>query len=206
MQDFDENNITDALIDRFTNTPDPRLKTIMNSPVYHLHDFVRDVGLTSDECWFAIDFLTRTGQICSSKRQEFILLSDTLGISMLVDAMNHRIPEGATATPVLGPFYVKNPPEFQQGFDISRNLPGEKLFVQANVWSAADGPLANAVIDVWQSDTDRFYDVQRDDLHQPTLRGWFRADSQGRLYFWSILPSPYPIPNDGPVGPRISIS
>jgi hydroxyquinol 1,2-dioxygenase len=110
--------------------------------VHHLHDFVRDVELTFDECCFAIDFLTRTGQICSSKRQEFILLSDTLGISMLVEAMNHRI-----------------------------------LFVQANVWSAADGPLANAVIDVWQSDTDRFYDVQRDDLHQPTLRGRFRADS-----------------------------
>jgi len=107
---------------------------------------------------------------------------------------------------VLGPFYVENPPEFPQDFDISRNLPGGKLFVQANVWSAADGPLANAVIDVWESDTAGFYDVQRDDLHQPTLRGRFRANSQGRLYFWSILPSPYPISNDGPVGPRFSIS
>jgi hydroxyquinol 1,2-dioxygenase len=204
MRDFDERNITDAVIDRFKNTPDPRLKTIMNSLVRHLHDFVRDVELTFDEWCFAVDFLTRTGQICNSKRQEFILLSDTLGISMLVDAVNHRMPEGATATTVLGPFYVENPPEFPQGFDISRHLNGEKLFVQAKVSSAAGRPLANALIDVWQSDTDGFYDVQRADLNEPTLRGRFRADSHGRLYFWSILPSPYPIPHDGPVGEMLA--
>jgi hydroxyquinol 1,2-dioxygenase len=204
MRDFDEKNITRAVIDRFKNTPDPRLKTIMTSLVDHLHDFVRDVELTFDEWYFAIDFLTRTGQISSSSRQEFILLSDTLGISMLVDAINHRMPAGATATTVQGPFYVENPPEFPQGFDISRGLKGEKLFVQANVSSAGDGPLADAVIDVWQSDTDGFYDVQRRDLNEPTLRARFRADSKGRLYFWSILPSPYPIPNDGPVGQMLA--
>jgi hydroxyquinol 1,2-dioxygenase len=204
MRDFDEKNITRAVIDRFKNTPDPRLKTIMTSLVDHLHDFVRDVELTFDEWYFAIDFLTRTGQISSSSRQEFILLSDTLGISMLVDAINHRMPAGATATTVQGPFYVENPPEFPQGFDISRGLKGEKLFVQANVSSAGDGPLADAVIDVWQSDTDGFYDVQRRDLSEPTLRARFRADSKGRLYFWSILPSPYPIPNDGPVGQMLA--
>jgi hydroxyquinol 1,2-dioxygenase len=204
MRDFDEKNITRAVIDRFKNTPDPRLKTIMTSLVDHLHDFVRDVELTFDEWYFAIDFLTRTGQISSSSRQEFILLSDTLGISMLVDAINHRMPAGATATTVQGPFYVENPPEFPRGFDISRGLKGEKLFVQANVSSAGDGPLADAVIDVWQSDTDGFYDVQRRDLNEPTLRARFRADSKGRLYFWSILPSPYPIPNDGPVGQMLA--
>jgi len=204
MRDFDEKNITRAVIDRFKNTPDPRLKTIMTSLVDHLHDFVRDVELTFDEWYFAIDFLTHTGQISSRSRQEFILLSDTLGISMLVDAINHRMPAGATATTVQGPFYVENPPEFPQGFDISRGLKGEKLFVQANVSSAGDGPLADAVIDVWQSDTDGFYDVQRPDLSEPTLRARFRADSQGRLHFWSILPSPYPIPNDGPVGQMLA--
>jgi hydroxyquinol 1,2-dioxygenase len=99
---------------------------------------------------------------------------------------------------------VENPPEFPRGFDISRGLKGEKLFVQANVSSAGDGPLADAVIDVWQSDTDGFYDVQRPDLSEPTLRARFRADSKGRLYFWSILPSPYPIPNDGPVGQMLA--
>ncbi|HVB33557.1 MAG TPA: intradiol ring-cleavage dioxygenase [Patescibacteria group bacterium] len=200
MRDFDEHNITDAVIDRIRNTPDPRLKTIMTHLVRHLHDFVREVDLTFDEWLYAVRFLTRTGQICSDSRQEFVLLSDTLGISMLVDAINHRMPEGATATTVLGPFYVDNPPEFPLGFDISRGLKGERLFVQADVRSASGGPLENVVVDVWQSDTDGYYDVQRPDLTEPTLRGRFRPDSQGRFHFWSILPSPYPIANDGPVG------
>lgn len=204
MRDFDEKNITDAVIDRFKNAPDPRLKTIMIRLVHHLHNFVRDVELTIDEWYFAIDYLTRTGQICSNTRQEFILLSDTLGISMLVDAINHRRQEGATATTVVGPFYVENPPEFPLGFDISRNLKGEKLFVQGTVSSASGGALANAVVDIWQSDTDGYYDVQRADLNEPTLRGRLRADSQGRFHFWSILPSPYPIPHDGPVGQMLA--
>ena len=200
MQNFDERNITDAVIERFQNTPDPRLKKIMTSLVKHVHDFVRDVELTTDEWNFAIDYLTRTGQMCSKVRQEFILLSDTLGVSMLVDAVNHRMPEGATQTTVLGPFYVENPPEFPLGADVSRNLKGEKLFVEGTVSSAGGGPLAGAVIDIWQSDTDGYYDVQRSDLSEPTLRGRLHSDAQGRFYFWSILPSPYPIPHDGPVG------
>jgi len=200
MRDFDEHNITDAVIDRFKDTPDTRLKTVMDSLVRHLHNFVREVDLTFDEWIYAIQFLTRTGQICSDSRQEFVLLSDTLGVSMLVDAINHRMPEGATATTVLGPFYVENPPEFPLGFDISRGLKGETLFVQGDVSSASGAPLKDVLIDVWQSDTDGYYDVQRSDLNEPTLRGRFRPDSQGRFHFWSILPSPYPIPNDGPVG------
>ena len=204
MRDFDESNITDAVIDRFKDTPNPRLKTVIDSLVRHLHDFVRDVDLTFDEWLYAVDFLTRTGQICSKSRQEFVLLSDTLGISMLVDAINHRMPKGATATTVLGPFYVENPPEFPQGFDISRGQKGETLFVQGDVCSASGGPLKNVVVDVWQSDTDGYYDVQRSDLDEPTLRGRFRADSQGRFNFWSILPSPYPIPYDGPVGQMLA--
>jgi len=200
MRDFDEKNITEAVVDRFQSTPDPRLKTIMTSLVRHLHDFVRDVELTTDEWYVAIDFLTRTGQICSSTRQEFILLSDTLGVSMLVDAVNHRMPKGATETTVQGPFYVENPPEFPQGFDISRGLKGEALFVSGTASSAQGGALPHAVVDVWQSDTDGYYDVQRTDLSEPTLRARFRADAQGRFFFWSILPSAYPIPHDGPVG------
>jgi len=200
IRDFDERSITDAVIDRFQNTPDPRLKKIITCLVRHLHDFVREVDLTFDEWLYAIRFLTRTGRICSDSRQEFVLLSDTLGISMLVDAINHRMPEGATATTVLGPFYVENPPEFPPGFDISRGGKGERLFVQADVSSVSGAPLKNVVADVWQSDTDGYYDVQRPDLTQPTLRGRFRPDAQGRFYFWSILPSPYPISHDGPVG------
>ena len=206
MQNFDERNITDAVIERFKNTPDPRLKTIMSSLVKHLHDLVRDVELTTDEWNFAIDFLTRTGQMCSKVRQEFILLSDTLGVSMLVDAVNHRMPEGATQTTVLGPFYVENPPEFPLGADVSRNLKGEKLFVAGTVSSAGGGPLAGAMIDIWQSDTDGYYDVQRTDLSEPTLRGRFRADAEGRFHFWTILPSPYPIPHDGPVGQMLQVT
>jgi len=205
MIDFSEKNITEAVIERFRNTPDPRLKTIVNSLVRHMHAFVRDTELTFDEWRFAVDFLTRTGHMCDGNRQEFILLSDTLGISMLVDAINHRLPAGATETTVLGPFYVENPPEFPLGFDVSRGLKGEKTFVQGTVSSAGGGPLggaplSGAVIDIWQSDSDGFYDVQRTDLAEPTLRGRFRADAEGRFHFWSILPQPYPIPHDGPVG------
>jgi hypothetical protein len=125
------------VIDRFKNTPDPRLKTIMNSLVRHLHDFVRDVDLTTDEWNFAINYLTRTGHMCSDVRQEFILLSDTLGISMLVDAVNHRMPAGATQTTVLGPFYVENPPEFPLAEDVAREVGVSKHTIYA--WKAKYG-------------------------------------------------------------------
>jgi hydroxyquinol 1,2-dioxygenase len=200
MRDFDENNITAAVIDRFKNTPDPRLKQIVTSLVKHLHDFVRDVELTEDEWGNAIAFLTRTGQICTDKRQEFILLSDTLGVSMLVDAINHRFAEGATETTVLGPFYVQNPPEKELGADIHGALKGEPLYVDGSILSDDGKPVANAVIDVWHSDSDGFYDVQVAELTEPTLRARFHSDAQGRFRFWSILPRYYPIPYDGTVG------
>src|SRR5271154_2008033 len=127
MRDFDENNITAAVIDRYKNTPDPRLKEIMTSLVRHLHDFVRDVEPTEAEWGQAIDYLTRTGQLCTDKRQEFILLSDTLGVSMLVDAITPRFSKGATEPTVMGPFYVQNPPEVEFGADISGAAKGEPL-------------------------------------------------------------------------------
>lgn len=199
-RDFDEGSITDAVIARFAETPNQRLKQIMQSLVRHAHDFVRDVELTQDEWMTAIQFLTRTGHMSDDKRQEFILLSDTLGISMLVDAINHRMPEGATETTVLGPFYVQNPPEFDHGTDISGGEKGTPLHVVAEV-SAPDGkPLANAWVDVWQSDEDGFYDVQRDDVDGANLRARFRTDAAGRVSFWTIVPKFYPIPDDGPVG------
>jgi len=152
----------------------------------------------------AIAFLTRTGQMCDGKRQEFILLSDTLGASMLVDAINHRLPAGATETTVLGPFFVPNAPKFENGADISGGLEGELLFVEASV-AAADGTrLAGAVVDVWQSDDDGFYDVQRTDLSSAALRGQFRADAEGRVFFRTIQPAAYPIPYDGPVGDMLT--
>ena len=200
MRDFDESTITGAVLDQFADTPDPRLKTIMQSLVRHLHDFVREVEPTFEEWRFAIDFATRTGQMCDEKRQEFILLSDTLGVSMLVDAINHRKPAGATQTTVLGPFYLENAPGLPHGSDISHGLKGEPLFVEAAVSSIDGQPIANAAVDVWQADAEGFYDLQRPELSEPALRGLFRTDEKGRVRFWTIMPSYYPIPDDGPVG------
>jgi hydroxyquinol 1,2-dioxygenase len=200
MRDFDETNITKAVIDSFKDTPNPRLKRVLTSLVQHMHDFVRDAEITFEEWETAIDFLTRTGHMCDDKRQEFILLSDTLGVSMLVDAINHRFPEEATATTVLGPFYVQNPPELPHGTDVSNGCAGEPMYVAGQVTAVGGKPLANAVVDIWHSDDDGFYDVQRNDLDAPTFRARFRTDAQGRFHFWSIMPKFYPIPHDGPVG------
>src|SRR5262249_20285983 len=160
-RDFDEKNITDAVIESLVQTKDARLKTVMTSLVCHLHDFVRDVELSFDEWNHAIDFLTRTGQMCSDKRQEFILLSDTLGVSMLLDAINHRMPQGATEPTVLGPFYVASVPEEPLGSDISRGVEGEPLLVEGSVSSSDGSPLVGATVDVWQADDHGYYDVQR---------------------------------------------
>jgi hydroxyquinol 1,2-dioxygenase len=204
MCDFDENNITAAVIDRFANTSDPRLKEIMSSLVLHLHAFARDVRLSFAEWSYAIDFLTRTGQICSDKRQEFILLSDTLGLSMLVDVIDHPGSAGTTESTVLGPFYVASAPEMPPGSDVSGGLRGEPLYVEGAVCSSNGRPIANAVVDTWHSDDDGFYDVQRPELSAPALRGRFRTDASGRFYFWSIVPKFYPIPDDGPVGEMLT--
>lgn len=198
MRDFDEHNITESVVERFANTPDPRLKQIMASLVQHLHRFIRDVDLSFDEWRAAIDFLTRTGQMCSDTRQEFILLSDTLGASMLVDAVNHRQRGGATETTVLGPFFVENAPRLARGADISGGATGEPLYVRGRVLTADDQPIEDATIEVWQSDSEGYYDVQQSSTLN--LRAGFSSDPSGNFDFWSILPSYYPIPNDGPVG------
>jgi hydroxyquinol 1,2-dioxygenase len=204
MRDFDEHNITAAVLERFVNTPDPRLKQIVSSLVRHLHDFVRDVELSLEEWSFAIDFLTRTGHMCDDNRQEFILLSDTLGVSMLVDAINHRMPAGATETTVLGPFYVQNPPEFANGEDIAPGIAGETLLVEGRIASADGTPLAGAIVDVWHSDQEGFYDVQDASATEPSLRGRLHTDAEGRFHFWTIMPRWYPIPDDGPVGQMLN--
>ncbi len=204
MRDFDENNITAAVVERFANTPDPRLREILSSLVEHLHAFARDVRLSFAEWSRAIDFLTRTGQTCSGTRQEFILLSDTLGLSMLVDAIDHPAGFGATESTVLGPFYVASAPELPLGSDVSGGLPGEPLYVEGTVRSSDGQPIADAVIDTWHSDADGFYDVQLPDLREAALRARFRSDGQGRFHFRSIVPSFYPIPDDGPVGEMLS--
>jgi hydroxyquinol 1,2-dioxygenase len=202
-RDFDEKTITDAVIERFAATPDPRLKQIMESLTRHLHDFVRDIEPTMQEWEYAIGFLTRTGHLSDDKRQEFILLSDTLGVSMLVDAINHRMPDGATETTVLGPFYVQNPPELPDGSDISGTARGEPLYFSGTVTTPEGAPLANAWVDVWQSDDDGYYDVQKLGA-EPNLRARFRSDADGRFTLWTIVPTFYPIPADGTVGAMLT--
>src|SRR4051795_8989032 len=200
MREFNEHNATEAVIARMAGCADPRLKEVVTSVGRPLHAIVREVEPTHEEWMAAIEFLTATGRMCSDTRQEFILLSDTLGVSMLVDAINHRRQAGATQSTVLGPFYVQGPPELPPGADISGGLEGEPLFVEGSVSSASGGPIAGAVVDVWHSDKDGFYDVQRPELEEPTLRARFRTDAQGRFHFRSIMPEHYPIPYDGPVG------
>ncbi len=204
MRDFDEGNITDAVLERFANTPDPRLKAIMQGLVTHLHGFVRDVRPTFAEWMLAIDYLTRTGHLCSDVRQEFILLSDTLGVSMLVDAINHQQPDGATQTTVLGPFYVSAAPEAPYGADISAGMDGTPLLVEGTVASSAGDHLAGALVEVWHSDTEGYYDVQQLPRDGYALRAKFRTDAAGRFRFWSITPKYYPIPHDGPVGEMLA--
>ncbi|MGX7706696.1 intradiol ring-cleavage dioxygenase [Methylobacterium sp. Gmos1] len=205
MRDFNEHTITQAVIDRFAETPDPRLKAVLSSLVRHLHDFVRDTDLTFEEWQAGIAFLTRTGQTCDAHRQEFILLSDTLGVSMLVDAINHRMPQGATETTVLGPFYVEEAPERPNGADIAGPLEGTPLLVTGSVSSADGRPLAGATVDVWHADDDGAYDVQQlDALGGLAGRARFRTDGQGRFHFWTVMPAWYPIPADGPVGEMLN--
>jgi hydroxyquinol 1,2-dioxygenase len=168
--------------------------------VKHLHAFVRELRPTEVEWKAAIDFLTLTGQMCDDRRQEFILLSDTLGVSMLVDTINHARGGATTETTVLGPFYVENAPVIELGGDISNGLKGEPVFVEGIVRSQDGGILRDAIVDVWQSDDEGHYDLQLDDPNVFFLRGRLQTDAEGRFWFWSIMPHSYPIPTDGPVG------
>jgi hydroxyquinol 1,2-dioxygenase len=200
MTAFDETGLTDAVITRFDACTTPRLREVLASLVRHLHGFVRDVEPTVEEWEAAIGFLTRTGQMCDDRRQEFILLSDTLGVSMLVDAINHRAPDGATETTVQGPFYVADPPRFARGADIRGTVEGRPLFVEGAVRGVDGRPVPGAVVDVWQSDDAGHYDIQVKPPGEVHLRGRIEADEAGRFWFWTILPNYYPIPTDGPVG------
>jgi len=206
MDEPDELNITNAVIDRLRATADPRLHEVMTSAVRHLHDFVREVRPTFDEWLTAIRFLTRVGQISDEARHEFILLSDIFGVSMLVDAINHPPSPDVTDTTVLGPFYTEQPPEHAQDADIAHGAPGEPLRVDVEIKSEDGKVLPDALVDVWQSDSEGFYDVQRPELIGPRLRARFRSDQNGHVRFRSIMPTAYPIPHDGPVGELLKLT
>ncbi|QGY79269.1 intradiol ring-cleavage dioxygenase [Sphingorhabdus lacus] len=201
MSDFEEQKITPAVLESFGETPDPRLHALVESLTRHLHAFVRETQPTQEEWAQGIEFLTAVGQKCDNVRQEFILLSDVLGVSMLVDAVNRDIGSAETDTTVLGPFFVENSPIFAQGADISSDIKGDPLYADVLVRSVDGYPLKGAKVEVWQSDAEGFYDVQRPGIAEGfSLRGTFSSDEDGRVRFWSILPTAYPIPHDGPVG------
>ncbi len=200
MRDIDEFTITKAVKLMTGPNTSPRLREIMDSLVSHLHDFAREVKLTEEEWFEAIQFLTQVGQICDDKRQEFILLSDTLGLSTLVTAQNNRKPQGCTEATVFGPFYVEGSPLYNNGDDVSNGAKGPPCFVSGTVKGPDGKPIAGAELAVWQSDDEGFYDVQRPEVHEHQARGRLRTRDDGSFDFRSILAVPYPIPHDGPVG------
>lgn len=201
MSYLTEETSVDVVNGRMADTTSPRLREIMTSLVRHVHDFVREVELTEAEWEVAIDFLTRTGQICSKDRQEFILLSDALGVSMLVDAINHRAPNGATESTVFGPFHVEGAPEREHGTNICLDGKGEICLFEGRVLDVDGAPIKDALVDVWSDNADGFYDVQQPDIQPPfNNRGIFRTGADGRYAFRGIKPVSYPIPDDGPVG------
>jgi hydroxyquinol 1,2-dioxygenase len=199
--DFTEETAADAVVDSFAKTPDPRLRELLSSLVRHLHAFVIQTEPTLAEWERAIEFLTATGHKCDDERQEFILLSDVLGVSMLVETINNRTLGGATESTVLGPFHMIESPRRELGDNIDFVQTGTPCVVKGRVLSADGTPLPGAELDVWQASDQGFYDVQQPGV-QPRAngRGLFTADAGGAFWFRTVVPSHYPIPTDGPVG------
>ncbi|WOO79859.1 Hydroxyquinol 1,2-dioxygenase [Vanrija pseudolonga] len=199
MSDLNADNLTDLvhLID--SKCPNPRQKFLMDKLVQHLHDYVRETQLTTEEWMTAIKFLTATGQICTDLRQEFILLSDVLGVSALVDVVNHPKPKGATESTVLGPFFVEETREINNGDTIASEGKGAYMLVKGSVKNLRGEPIPNCLIETWETDNDGFYDTQYAE-YDVDCRGRLRTDAKGEYVFRAVLPVAYPIPNDGPVG------
>lgn len=201
MSYFTESASVEAVNDRMGDSIDPRLAEVMGKLVQYVHTFIKDVKLRPEEWDAAIDFLTRAGRMCSGERQEFILLSDTLGVSMLVDAINNQRPEGATENTVFGPFHVAGAPIRQMGDKITLDGKGETCLFEGRVLDLDGNPIEGATIDVWSDNADGYYDVQQPDI-QPKWnnRGRFITGADGAYSFVGIKPVAYPIPDDGPVG------
>jgi catechol 1,2-dioxygenase len=193
--------LTRDVIDRMKDAESPRLREILSLVVSHVHAMVREAKVTQDEWWQAIDFLTRAGKMCSDSRQEFILLSDILGISMLVDAVDHAGGSGISESTVLGPFYAGKQRELAAGESILlREEVSDPLEMRGRVTGSQGRPIANALVEVWQTAPNQLYDVQDEDQPDGHLRGSFRTDGAGTFRFRTIMPVSYPIPNDGPAG------
>jgi hydroxyquinol 1,2-dioxygenase len=204
MRNLDEDNITQAVLAMHAGAADERLKTLMTSLVGHLHAFARETALTEAEWFEGIRFLTDTGRITTEQRQEFILLSDVLGLSMLVTALNNKKPAGCTEATVFGPFHVEGSPRYALGDDVANGASGEPCFVRGRVVGRDGRGVAQAELQVWQADADGMYDVQYaaapGERPEHRARGTLLADAEGRFHFRTIRAEAYPIPHDGPVG------
>jgi hydroxyquinol 1,2-dioxygenase len=194
-----EDNLTDVVLERWKEIPDPRLRQIMQSLIKHLHGFVREIEPTQVEWSTGIDWLTRTGQMCSQKRQEFIMTSDVLGVSMLVDAINHRQPGKATPSTVEGPFHVPNAPSIANGANMAEGCPGIPCFVTGTVRGLNGEPVAGALLDLWQADGEGLYEDQRH-TQGSWMRGLYRSQPDGSYAVRTVAPIGYTIPMDGTVG------
>ena len=202
MSKAEADRLTDEVLATYKATPDPRLREVMTKLVGHLHAFIKDAKPSFEEWMQGVEFLTKVGQACAPSRQEFILLSDVLGVSMLVDTVNQEAGEGGTDSTVLGPLYAENPPVMPLGADVAPGLKGQPLYADGVVRSADGAPIPGAIVDVWQADEDGFYDMQKPGFGagEMELRARFLTDSEGRYHFKSIVPKFYSIPVDGPVG------
>jgi hydroxyquinol 1,2-dioxygenase len=202
MQLVTEDNITELAKERWGTAHDERSRQLLTALVQHLHDFAREVRLTEDEWMAAVQWLTRTGQISDEKREEFILASDVLGLSMLVVQMNHRFDPAATPATVLGPFHIDGSPELDYAADMSEGLPGVPLYISGTVRSLDGTPVPKAVLDVWQADEDGAYEAQLV-VEEARLRARYTTREDGSYCIRTIAPKGYSIPMDGPVGDLI---
>lgn len=198
-----EKNLTDVVAERWTDIPDARLRQIMPALIRHLHAFVREIEPTQAEWAIAIGWLTRTGQLCSGKRQEFILVSDVFGVSMLVDAINHRQSGRATPSTVEGPFHVPNAPALENAANMAKGAPGIPCFVTGTVRGLDGEAVAGAALDLWQTDGEGLYEDQRD-VQEPWMRGLYRSQPDGSFVIRTVVPIAYTVPMDGTAGELIN--
>ena len=202
IRNFNEETLTAEVLRRIEDTPNPRLKEVMTGLIKHLHSFVRELRPTPDEWMTGIQFLTEIGHWSDDKRQEFILMSDTLGVSMLVDFLNYQARPGMTESTVQGPFHRLNAPEYPLGANVAKEPPdGEPCVVRGTIKSAQGQPIVGAALDIWETG-DHGYDVQKGDAMD--LRGIFRTDAEGKFWFRCVKPVSYPVPSDGPVGKMLT--
>jgi hydroxyquinol 1,2-dioxygenase len=192
-------DFTKSVLKRWEDIPDPRLREVMQSAIKHLHGFVSDVKPTGAEWFKAIQFLTAIGHKCDDKRQEFILASDVMGVSMLVDDINNRRVDGATPSTVEGPFHIPDAPEVAHGADMAKGAPGIPCFVSGTVRGLNGEPVGGAILDLWQTDGEGLYEEQRRTA-EPWMRGIYRSKPDGSYSIRTVAPISYSIPMDGPIG------